>query len=187
MSNFGRNKSRWYSSYGRPPFSKGDFVTPAPGRYAYSGKQHMWRVGEYREVLDVIQNLNQDWVLVIENPVCARTSEYTPKNFIKREGVTHVTAGFARTQYFAVKLNLGQAPEQSGISDNGGLWLSDVNKDHETDVNHYDTTPLRLSRQEVLSEIKERIEAGESWVICQTLALVQGEPPRPPIRVTELR
>lgn len=182
------NRSRWYESMGHPPFAKGDYITPDQSWSYYAGKQHMWPHGEFRVIKSVRKNLNGDWVLAVHNPVVGRLSEYSPKNFIKQEGMTHVMAGFARTKYFAVKLNMSStAPEEHGLADNGGLHLADVNTDPAEDSNHNDTTRLRDSRQEVLQDVKMLIEGGEKWAICQMLAVVDGEPPRPPVRVTELR
>lgn len=111
---------------------------------------------------------------------------------------------FQRTQYFGVKLNLGgwggepsavvvDAPKlttaqlNAGMSENGGFHLADVNGDHEEDENHYDTTPLRTAKTQVMDDIKKIIKSGERWIVCQTVCMMEGEEPRPPIRMTEFR
>lgn len=50
-----------------------------------------------------------------------------------------------------------------------------------------DNTPMLNSQHEVRVEVQKRIEAGDHWIVLETVAMIKGEDPRPPISITEYK
>lgn len=187
--------------YHLPHIFAGDWVVPN-GNYNYP----KWPRNEPREVKEVVRDEdNGNYTLRIWNPFKtngAGFSHFNPDNFrvVPRrddEDQNMVKEQIA-DRFFAIKLN--RNPEDVrikqedvphtlslGYDENGGFHLADVNTNHEVDENHYDTTPLRDSRTKVTNDVRDLIQHGERWVICEAIAFIDGEPPRPPIKITEIR
>lgn len=188
--------------YTPPSILAGDWVVPN-GNYSYS----KWPKTEPRQVKGVLRDEDSGYyVLRIWNPFKtngAGFSLFNPDNFRvasqpEPSEDTPMTTEKTQDRFFAIKLN--RNPEDVGIKqedvphalslgydENGGFHLADVNPDHEADVNHYDTTSLRDSRTKVTNDVRDIIKHGERWVICEAIAFIDGEPPRPPIKLVELR
>jgi hypothetical protein len=149
---------------GPPPIRAGDWISPSPSRYNYSGAQHRWPSGEWRKVHAVEIDENGYYVLVVWNPVKGDFSRYTPYNFVEQEN--RKMAGYERTKYIGAR-----ATEDGDIAYGG---------DREY-------TQWRNSQHEVRVDIAKVIGAGDKWLVLQTVCLIEGEEPRPPIRVTEYR
>lgn len=154
-------------------------VTPN-GNYPYPG----WPQGEYRRVLEVRLEPYEGrfWVLVVLKPGASMVSSYNPHNFEKQECAE---MAYEKTKFFAMKMNPGQLP---GNATDLGLRLYPVMVGSLSDI-HSDamTTPLRDSRHEVRVDVTKLIAEGDRWLVVQTVCLIEGEEPRPPIRVTEYK
>lgn len=156
----GRSINRWWSSKGRPPFNAGDYIVPN-GVYDYGGN-HKWPHDDAREVLFV--SLNQSggfWELGVFNPNMNTVSRYNPANF-KQENAE--MAAYERVKFTAVRLN------EDGHIDPTFVYNAWHDSKHEARV-----------------EVAKIIEHGERIVVVQTVMLIEGEEPRPPIRVTEYK
>ena len=195
----GRSSNRCYL---RPYIAVDQWVMQS-GKYNYPG----WPREEYRQVKEIVHDEdNGCYSLRIWNPKKtngAGWSLYSPNNFFvvpaPLESEEHEMAKEqTNDRFFAIKLN--RNPEDVGIKqedvphalslgydENGGFHLADVNTNHEVDENHYDTTPLRDSRTKVTNDVRDIIKHGERWVLCEAIAFIDGEPPRPPIKLVELR
>ena len=188
--------------YHPPSIVDGDWVVPN-GNYSYP----KWPRDDPRQVKEVVfDGENRTYTLKIWNPFKtngAGYSHFNPDNFRVVSRPDHLESNMAKEpttdRFFAIKLQYNPddaaaaEPEKLphvpllGKAENGGFHLADVNPDHEEDVNHYDTTPLRESRTKVTNDVRDIIKHGERWVICEAIAFIDGEPPRPPIKLTELR
>jgi hypothetical protein len=75
-----------------------------------------------------------------------------------------------RTKYFAMKL------------------ASDYHL-HEDGVVFDETsgTLLRGSKHQTALDVTRIIKEGEKWLVLQTVQLMEGQPPRPPIAITEYK
>lgn len=156
-----KSRQRWWASKGRPHFDPGDLVTPN-GKFNYTGN-HAWASGEYRRVLFVSYNESGGyWELGVFNPNMNTVSRYNPANFTKDSEMA-----YERTKYFAVKLN---HPED-GLS---YLFSGDE-------------TQARDTRHEVQVDVGKIIKHGDRWLVCQTIMMIEGEEPRPPMRITEYK
>lgn len=134
------------------------------------------RFGERRTVLEVIPNSNPWDLIKLRNAFSPiGTSNYTSANFKlvkpKRKKEQEQMA-YERIKYFAIKLN---DPDQHGNIDGATVLSVDV------------TTPLRDSKHQVQIDVGKHIQHGEQWLLVSTVALIEGEAPRPPIRVTEYK
>jgi hypothetical protein len=160
---------RWRGALGKPPFETGDMITPND-RYGYGGN-HKWPAGEYRRVQNVVYHeTSNHWTLRIWNPSMARYSEYNPHNFKKQEADM---APYEKTKFFAAKICDGVIEAQiDGECSREGGPLNTQFRDHKSAV---------------IADVSKIIKQEEQWVILQTVALIEGEEPRPPIRVTEYR
>lgn len=159
----GRNRpnNRWYVSQGHPPFEVGDRITPKPHGYSYDNAQHQWPHGEYRTVKAITTDEdNRYYTLTVWNPVAGRNSNYTPHNFQKQD--TEIMAPYERKKYLGIQ-----------VDDKG-----DATGEH---------TQWRDSRHEVRVDVANRINPGDRWIVLETVCMIEGEEPRPPIRVTEYR
>lgn len=160
-----RSNNRWYVSKGHPPFEAGDRITPKSGGYSYDNAQHRWPHGEYRTVKAVTTDEDgKFYTLTVWNPVAGRNSNYTPNNFEKQD--TKTMAPYERTKYIGVK-----------ATDDGDIPYKE----------DCEFTEWRNSQHEVRCDIAKTIGAGDKWLVLQTVCLIEGEEPRPPIRVTEYR
>ena len=162
----------WKGREGRPDFEGGDMITPN-GNYRYGGN-YKWPTGEYRQVLGVVYNTDYDyWSLEVFNPELRVVSKYNPRNFIKEHET--VAPHYQKTKYCAVKLDPSQtSPHEDGlctIESSGG----------------FTTTPLRDTASMVKRDVEDRLQEGDRWMIIQTHSLLEAEPPRPPIRITEYK
>lgn len=132
-----------------------------------------------RRVLEVIEGPSYGPLIKLKNPKSPYgTSDYKASNFrlYKRETTETIPdMAYEKTKFFAVETD----PEKDRImTDSGDCIL------------HFGgrrTTPLRNLKYETLNDIKDQISAGEKWMVFQTIALVEGEEPKPPIKVTEYR
>lgn len=176
-------KNGWPVHKGPPPFEPGDMITPKRGGYQYDNVQHRWPHGEYRRVKAITTDEN-GWyyTLTVWNPVAGRNSNYTPNNFERHPNKEvpaytqldeDTTVAYERIKYFGIKLN---PPENHGVIDGAEVLSLDAS-----------TTPLRNTRHEVQADIGKHIQHGDQWLMVQTVAMIEGEAPRPPIRITEYK
>lgn len=161
-------------------FMEGDVVRCLA--HHYSGVQF----GEYTSVVKVSHQPHTGNELITLKNSCSPygTSDYDASNFKLhfRPKRNRPMATAERTKYFAVKLN------PAYIHDDGGLVFDEVGKIHPGDIaGGLSTTPLRNSQHEVRVDVNKRIAEGDKWLVVQTVALLEGEEPRPPIRVTEYK
>lgn len=158
--------SYWRHKDGHPPFNAGDTVT-LNGNYKYPG----WGVGEARTVIAVNYSENEDrWTLAIANPQSPfGVSNYNPHNFMKGPATM-----YERIKYFAAKIVDGDMLEiqiNGETSRNGDIM----------------NTEMRDSKHQVQVDVAEVIKHGDKWLVLQTVAMIEGEEPRPPIRITEYK
>jgi hypothetical protein len=179
-----------------PPFRKGDYVIPTLADSRYPG----WKGMEPREIEDVVFDVYDGstgrWRYKIWNPVkpiyltdilrhatgvkpdsYGGYSLYNPANFELyhcNQSKEDTTMSYRQTRFFAMQV--------LGEDTMGGFNV--VDKGAESPIV---TTPLRAHQSEARKDVKDQIREGEQWVVCQTVCLIEGEAPRPPIRVTEFR
>jgi len=177
---FNRNTKVWRGRHNRPPFQKGDEITPNC-QYSYDNKQHRWPVGEYRTIIEVeYDDVKDGWVLAVFNPVVGRVSRYTPYNFTTHSVKPKENKMTEKTKFFAVRSHTTDT--NLGICSDNTLSVDGIPADY-----HGDTTPLRDSRHQVAKDIADHIQADDVWYVVQIIARVEAEPPRPPMRTTEYR
>lgn len=156
-----KSNRRWWTAYGRPPFDPNDWITPN-GNYGYSGN-HEWPKGEARQVLAVAINESGGyWELAVWNPNMKAVSRYNPGNFKTITKQEAPMAAYERTKYFA-----------SRIDENGAILGAH--------------TSFTDTKSETIHNVKSMIGEGQRWLVLQTVCLVEGEEPRPPIRITEYK
>lgn len=152
-------------------------VTPN-GNYRYGGN-HAWPRGEYREVHSVELDYEEKfWTIQIWNPHLRQYSRYNPRNFEKRD---NTEMAYEATRYFAVKLSPGDQQDGQPLS------LAPITPGVGDMHSSADTTPLRKTRHEVKVDVQKIVQEGDRWLVVQTVCLIEGEEPRPPIRVTEYK
>lgn len=166
----GRSKNTWRGSMGRPPFEVGDWVRPN-GNYPYQG----WKDRAPRRVEAVnYDEMSDRWTLEIKNPMSPYNgySNYTPRNMelVSRPYRTEEPkVAYERKQWIGLKLD----PSSNSVAAAIGEPL--------------DNTPMLNSQHEVRVEVQKRIEAGDHWIVLETVAMIKGEDPRPPISITEYK
>lgn len=163
----------------KPPFVKGDFVTPKVGKHCYA----KWRHGEFREVLDVIYDCSNDpygsWILVIFNPLKARctgdysNSKYNPNNFTKEN--------YSMSQSDFIKGEPSRCTETSQF-----LGIR-VKQNPNGSVSYNPITSFSPFPNVVENEILGRIEEGDEYIIVKTVKRIKALPPKPPLQITECR
>lgn len=165
-----RSKNRWPSHKGPPPFGIGDAITPC-GEYSYDNAQHKWPSGEYRAVVSVgLDDNGYNYVLGVYNPVSHRISYYTPTNFKKADTIMYEAA-----KYFAVKLQSQNTPIEHGLLlQSGGVMTAD-------------TSPLYGNVLQVQQFVEKQLQEGDRWLVVKTVALLEAEPPRPPMKRTDYK
>jgi len=172
----GKSKNLWYASMGRPPFEDGDLITPKRNSYRYPD----WPHGEYRPIIRVTLDSydGSRWTLAVLRPGRNSVSFYNPHNFEKKDAEM---AAYEKTKYFAMKLSDGIQETNHGLRlDTHTIGPGDMA------LTEY-TTPLRDHRTQVQGDVKARIAEGDRWLVVQTVCLIEGEEPRPPIRITEYK
>ena len=143
------------------------------------GHYKSYHYGEETSVLEVFKDkikLEND---LTENGTCW----YLAENWSLVEPVKQVRqkeaqlVGFAKTQYFAVKLDTSKE----------SLFLEMDIQTTPNNANYIPQTILADSKREVLEHVKSSIKKGEKWVILQTVSLIEPEEPKIPLKITELR
>lgn len=159
---------KWTKEHGHPPFKAGDMVG-LNGNYRYPG----WAHGEQRVIIEVEYSEFEDrWALAISNPQSPYgVSKYNPRNFTKDT----VNMAYERTKFFAAKIT------------NGDLIDAQLDGEMSNDVGDPLNTPMRDSKYQVQQDVAKIIKHGEKWLVLQTVAMIEGEEPRPPIRITEYK
>lgn len=131
-----------------------------------------------RRVLEVIQGPYGP-LIKLRNPKSpCGTSDYKASNFrlVKRVTTERIPdMAYEKTKFFAVEMDPNL---DNSVSPTGEVRLVHSGRR---------TTPLRNLKYETLNDVKKEIEAGEKWMVFQTIALVEGEEPKPPIKVTEYK
>lgn len=151
--------------YKRPEIKVGDMVVPN-GRHKYGGL-HKWPSNEPRRVSAVRleDHPTPYWTISVWNPQLDKYSNYDPRNFKVVNPEENGEIGMAqRAVYYAVDFTEnkeGYGPESRTIR-------GPYSTKHEARV-----------------DVATIIHEGDKWVIMQTIMLIEGEPPRPPIRITD--
>lgn len=135
--------------------------------------------GETRRVQAVVRG-PYGLLITLNNPTSpCGTSDYKASNFslVRRAypGERTEMASFERTHFFAVQMD----PDKDRLrTDNDNTIML---------MGGGTVTPLRHNKSETLADIKDQVRPGEKWMVFQTIALVEGEEPKPPIKVTEYK
>lgn len=178
-----RSRSQYNTPENPPPFRKGDWVVPSKARTKYPG----WHPAVPRQIAEVVWDGDERygrWSYRIFNPqknsqYMDGYSHYNPDNFElasnKLLGTTPMTQ---KAQFFAIRL------QEEQTTGDGSLEITDV---RNTDAGAIHTTPLYDTKQDVVELVRSRILHGERWMVLQTVCLLEGEEPRPPVRITEYR
>ena len=171
----------------KPPFVKGDLVTPKRGKHCYA----KWRHGEFREILDVSYECTNDpygsWVLVIFNPLKAeytdsrRNSKYNPANFTKEAYIMPSPLGYSDHANCRCKLVEKQPTETAQY-----LGMR-VEQNPNGSISFNPITSFSALPNVVENEITGQIEEGEEYIIVKTFKRIKAMPPKPPIQITECR
>jgi len=150
-------------------FRKGDVVRCAVDHYA--GLRRGWS----RVVLESHIKGDSE-VIVLRNKTSpytnadgVPTSEYLACNFtfVRRPQKENAEmAAYERTKFIGVR-----ATEDGNI---------DASSNREQ-------TSWRDTKHEVRVDVAKIISEGEKWIVVQTVMMIEGEEPRPPIRITEYR
>lgn len=180
-------KNKWdYGTRNAPPnFRAGEWVIPTFALSRYPG----WSGKEPRRIEEVVFEQHDGttgrWRLKIYNPaksiypqgkavIVGGYSLYNPGSFerVRESLLTNEEKSMSnteKTKFFAIRII---APNQI----DGGLTVAD-----------HGTTPLHDFESEVRKDVRDRIQENEQWIIVQTRAKMVGEPPRPPVTITEYR
>lgn len=134
-----------------------------------------YKKGQTATVLGVEFSNSGNLLLVLENTMCEfGRSQYVAVNWtiVKRVQAAEPkkeakTVAYEKTKYFGIL-----TVDTDGCSE---LQLGDRR------------TNLCDSKSEALKLTQELMGKGETWIILQTIALLEPEVPRPPIKITEYR
>lgn len=160
----GKFKSTWRGSIqGRPPFEAGDRVTPN-GNYKYRG----WGHSEFRDIESVDYDEEFDrWTIRIKNHLSPLGySNYSPNNFQQswydREQRKTPKMAQERSKYIGIRIDAEGIPRvELGF------------------------TPWMDTRHQAQVFVGQMIDTGQRWIVMQTVQMMEGEEPRPPIKITE--
>lgn len=158
---------KWRVHQGKPPFNAGDLVTPISRGY------HGWYVGDTREVKYIhYDEFNDRVTIVIDNPKSPYgESKYNP-NLLRVVTPAHKRnegMAYEKKQWIGLKID----PSYSSVAEAIG--------------HPQDNTAMLNSQHEVRVEVAKRVREGDHWIVLETVAMIKGEPPRPPISVTEYK
>lgn len=149
-------------------FKTGDIVTCNVD--VYQSKKR----GEKCKVLGIEVSAHNNALLILENTMTDYgTSPYKAENFSlyqrgkepKKKETKHM--GYERTQYFGIRIAF---KDESGI-------LFDNDR----------VTNMCNGKTEALKQVQDVMAKDETWMILQTVAMLEPEDPRPPIKITEYR
>lgn len=153
------------------PFQVGDTVCCVVDWYA--GLRRGWT----RKVLDVRKKGSTN-IIVLRNNFSPytdasgmRTSEYDASNFelVRRPAKEKAMAAYEKTKYCAIRVGNDEAID--GVTISGAT----------------DETEWRDTKHQVTVDVGKVIKEGERWLVLQTVMMIEGEEPRPPIRITEYK
>lgn len=164
---------------GPPPLSAGDWVCPKISSY------YGWRKQEPRQIEEVVYFEEADrWTYRICNPTSEKGySNYNVNNFYKVGDAhygEHKMAAYEKTKFFAMKIASPYGTESLSFEATSVFHPGDM-------ARTLHTTPLRDHQSAVRADVSSRIQEGDRWLVVQTVCMFEGEPPRPPIRVTEYK
>ena len=165
-------------------FQEGDYVRCDCCSYSSLTFGHRYRV------LGVTRSAKGNELLTLKNKHSPYgTSDYDARNFTLHQRQENAEmAAYEATKFFAVKLRTDYREQTDYHEQTDGLALETIQRSAPGDMSlHVHSTPLRSHRTQVQSDVKARIAEGDRWLVVQTICLIEGEEPRPPIRVTEYK